>query len=94
MPSSHLVSPIINPPFLESLIEMYRPILAASGPVDTIYLPSSIGKMTLSEDVIPPVAQAGSALRAYCHGDIAVSKPRPASLGVFAVAADAKEQFN
>lgn len=92
MPNNHLVSPIINPSFLESLIEMYWPILSASGPtVDTIYLPSSIGKMTLSKEVIPLVAQAGSTLQAYCHGDIAASSPKPASLGVFAATPDAKE---
>lgn len=92
MPNNHLVSPIINPSFLESLIEMYWPILAATGSaVDTIYLPSSIGKMTLSKEVIPLVAHAGSTLQAYCHGNITASNPKPASVGVFAATADATE---
>lgn len=92
MPNNHLASPIINPSFLESIIEMYWPILAASGPaVNTIYLPSSIGKLTLSKDVIPLVAQPGSRIQAYCHGDVAASNPKPASLGVFAATPGAKE---
>ncbi|SPO00225.1 related to polyketide synthase [Cephalotrichum gorgonifer] len=94
MPNNHLVSPIINPSFLESLIEMYWPILSASGPsVNTIYLPTSIGKMTLSKEVIPLVSEAGNTLRAYCHGDISVSSPKPAKLGVFATSLGGKESL-
>ncbi|KEZ39405.1 putative polyketide synthase protein [Scedosporium apiospermum] len=93
MPNGHLVSPIINPSFLESLIEMYWPILASetSSALDTIYLPSSIGRMTFSKDVIPLIKEPNSTLQAYCRGSISASNPKPAKVSMFATIADAKE---
>jgi len=92
MPYNHLVSPIINPSFLESLIEMYWPMLAASKPsIGTIYLPSSVAKMTFSKHVIPLIQTPGSTLEAFCRGEISADQPKPAKVTMFATIADSKE---
>lgn len=92
MPNSHVVSPIINPSLLESLIEMYWPMAASeAGGLNTVYLPSSIGRMTFSKDAIAATKEPGSLLQAYCRGSISITNPKPSKVSMFATIPGAKE---
>jgi acyl transferase domain-containing protein/NADPH:quinone reductase-like Zn-dependent oxidoreductase/NAD(P)-dependent dehydrogenase (short-subunit alcohol dehydrogenase family)/acyl carrier protein len=92
MPNGHLVSPIIHPSFLESLIEMYWPILAAGQTtLSTVYLPSSIGKISISRDIAELTKEPGSTLRAYCLGDMPLNHPKPTKVRMFATAGNSHE---
>lgn len=75
MPNHHMTSTIVHPAFLESLVEMYWPVIGTGRSVfDTIYLPSSIKQMSVSRSVTSLTKEAGSALRAYCQVDVSRSE--------------------
>lgn len=79
MPNNHMTDTIVPSTFLESLIEMYWPIVGAGrSPVDTIYLPSSVEHMTVSSRVISLLREPGNTLRAYCQGKVSKTNPKPA----------------
>ena len=85
MPSHHVTDSIVHPAFLESLIEMYWPILASGQPsFNTIYLPSSIQQMSVSRSVASLAKEAGSTLRAYCKADISRAQPKPELVDIVA----------
>ncbi len=89
MPSSCLMSPTLHPTFLESLIEMYWPILGAGrSPVSTVYLPSSIGRVSISSRAIDLARNPGGKLRAYCQGELPATASKPAKMSMFATADD------
>lgn len=68
MPQGHQTSMIAHPAFLEQLIEMYWPILGAGRTaVNTVYLPSSIGRLTISQDIAELSKVPGNHLRATCE---------------------------
>ncbi|AEO64476.1 polyketide synthase [Thermothielavioides terrestris NRRL 8126] len=92
MPSGYLTDAVLQPAFLESLIEMYWPIVGAGRrPVGTIYLPSSVDRVTVSLGVQRFTKDPGSAVRAVCEGEIAAgSSPKPAKVNVAAVTGDDK----
>ncbi|KAF2642182.1 hypothetical protein P280DRAFT_425001 [Massarina eburnea CBS 473.64] len=48
MPHHHETDYFLHPTLLESLISMYWPVLSTGGSLDTVHLPSSIGKITVS----------------------------------------------
>ena len=87
MPNSCLMSPLIHPTFLESLIEMYWPILGAGrSPIDTVYLPSSVDRISISRRALDLTKAAGSKLRAYCKGDLPKTAAKAAKVSMFATA--------
>jgi len=93
MPQGFQTNTIIHPAFLEQLIKMYWPILGAGrSSVDTIYLPSSIGRMTISRDISDLTARPGSTLQAFCKGQAPLSHPKPCQVSMFATSGeDSKE---
>lgn len=83
MPSGYMTDTILPSAVLESLIEMYWPIVGAGRtPVDIIYLPSSIQHMSVSTRVAGVVKEPGSVLRAYCRGTITRANPKPALVDI------------
>lgn len=78
MPNHYITDAILQPAFLEALIEMYWPILGAGqSDIRTIYLPSSIQHMTVSAGVTSLTKQPGSTLQAYCRADLSKTQPKP-----------------
>jgi NADPH:quinone reductase-like Zn-dependent oxidoreductase/malonyl CoA-acyl carrier protein transacylase len=89
MPKEFQTSMVIHPAFLEQLIEMYWPILGAGRTaVDTVYLPSSIGHMTISSHIAELTKTPGDTLRAFCRGTLTPSHPKPTQVSMFAAADD------
>jgi acyl transferase domain-containing protein/NADPH:quinone reductase-like Zn-dependent oxidoreductase len=85
MPSGFQTESVVHPAVLEQLIEMYWPILGAGRtPVDTIYLPSSIGIMTISKKVTELTKNAGNTLSAFCKVTPPSSLPKPIQASMFA----------
>ncbi|CAK7224927.1 Type I Iterative PKS [Sporothrix bragantina] len=67
MPSHFVASPLLHPAFLESLIEMYWPILGAGhADVRNVYLPSSLERLAVSARAIELSQKTGNLLSAYC----------------------------
>jgi acyl transferase domain-containing protein len=93
MPQGYQTCTVIHPAFLEQLIEMCWPILGAGrAPVETVYLPSSIGHMTIARNVTELTNKPGDALRAFCKGVAPTSHPKPMQVSMFAmVNEDSKE---
>jgi NADPH:quinone reductase-like Zn-dependent oxidoreductase/malonyl CoA-acyl carrier protein transacylase len=89
MPNGYLTDAVIQPAFLESLIEMYWPIVGAGRrAINTIYLPSSVDQMTVSLNVGRFAKTPGSAVRAICEGEMPTGAPRPTKVSMTAVAGD------
>lgn len=89
MPNNYLSDAVIQPAFLESLIEMYWPIVGAGRrDVDTIYLPSSVEHVTVSARATQLSKQPGNTLKAICKGLIHTDSPKPAKVQMSAVEAD------
>ncbi|KAH7364106.1 BcPKS8, polyketide synthase [Rhexocercosporidium sp. MPI-PUGE-AT-0058] len=89
MPQGFQSSNIIHPAFLEQLIEMYWPILGAGRTsLDTVYLPSSIGSMTVSRNITDLTKTPGSSLRAFCQGNAPTVHPKPVQVSMFATPFD------
>ncbi|KAL5321033.1 hypothetical protein ACEPPN_011843 [Leptodophora sp. 'Broadleaf-Isolate-01'] len=85
MPQGFQSSNIVHPAFLEQLIEMYWPIFGAGRTsLDTVYLPSSIGSMTVSRTVTDLTKTPGSSLRAFCQGAAPATHPKPVQVSMFA----------
>ncbi|ORY57854.1 lovastatin nonaketide synthase [Pseudomassariella vexata] len=89
MPNHSMTSTIVHPTFLESMIQMYWPILGAGrSTADALYLPSSIGKLSISRGITSLTSQPGSTMQAYCQADFPVSGPRPTKVTLFATASE------
>ncbi|TVY13419.1 Reducing polyketide synthase PKS2 [Lachnellula arida] len=89
MPQGFQTSTIIHPAFLEQLIEMYWPILGAGRTsVSTVYLPSSIGRLSISRDITELQERPGNTLRAFCKGAAPLLHPKPTQVSMFATAGD------
>ncbi|KAJ8071429.1 hypothetical protein OCU04_001750 [Sclerotinia nivalis] len=86
MPKEHQEDMIIHPAFLEQVIEMYWPIIdAGQNPMDTVYLPSSVGQITISREITKLMNNPGASLQAFCEGTFSSGRPKPASVSMFAV---------
>ena len=89
MPQGYQTSMIIHPVLLEQIVEMYWPILGAGQiSMNTIYLPSSIGRMTVSREISCLAQTSGNSLRVFCKGDPKPLHPKPMHVSIFATAAD------
>ncbi|KAI1491433.1 hypothetical protein F5X96DRAFT_478283 [Biscogniauxia mediterranea] len=85
MPNHHVTDTIIQPSLLESLVSMYWPIASAGrGNIDTIYLPSSVSRISISKDIKKTAQQPGNILHAYCQGIISSNNPKPTKVTMFA----------
>ncbi|KAM0324053.1 hypothetical protein ACHAQA_008241 [Verticillium albo-atrum] len=91
MPNNYMTNTILHPTFLESVIEMYWPILGAGrASVNTVYLPSSLGRMVLSSNITALTKEPGSSLRAFCKAAFptSTSEPRPTKVSVLAATSE------
>ncbi|KAI0001395.1 ketoacyl-synt-domain-containing protein [Xylariaceae sp. FL0662B] len=85
MPNHYVTRTVIQPALLESLVSMYWPI-ASSGKEspDTIYLPSSVSRISISKNVTELDQTPNEVLRAYCVGSLPQDSPRPTKMSMFA----------
>ncbi|TLD08427.1 uncharacterized protein PgNI_07432 [Pyricularia grisea] len=85
MPQEVLASPVIHPCLLESLIGMYWPMVTSGdAAIKTVYLPSSLGKISISTDAIQVCKEPGRSLLAYSQADSPTGSSRPMSVNSFA----------
>jgi len=90
MPKEYQTDSVIHPAILEQLIEMYWPILGAGRvSIDTVYLPSSIRRISISHSVTNLTKTPGDCLRASCTGLRPVLHPRPVQMSMTATSQDA-----
>lgn len=77
-------SAVLHPTLLESIIEMYWPILGGEDSTkpaqDIVYLPSSIRHLTVASDISKRMA--GSDLQAYCTAGFDKSDPQPSNVDI------------
>lgn len=77
-------STVLHPTLLESILEMYWPILNGDSieqpAQDTVYLPSSIRHMVIASDV--PVKTGDSQLQVYCSAGFNKLDPQPTSVEI------------
>ncbi|KAI1076604.1 ketoacyl-synt-domain-containing protein [Whalleya microplaca] len=85
MPNHYVTRTVIQPSLLESLISMYWPI-ASSGrdTLDTIYLPSSVSRISIYKDIAEISQKPSEVLHAYCVGSLPADSPRPTKMTMFA----------
>jgi acyl transferase domain-containing protein/NADPH:quinone reductase-like Zn-dependent oxidoreductase len=74
---------ILHPALLEQLVSMYWPILSTMGPLHTIYLPTSIGKFTVSLGATDDLNAPEYSLQATCMASGPLSDRRPNKLSMF-----------
>ncbi|KAI0914186.1 ketoacyl-synt-domain-containing protein [Ustulina deusta] len=85
MPNHYISEAIIQPAFLESLISLYWSIAEnGRGAIDTVYLPTSVSKISISRETTAATAQPGHRIQAYCQGTLPVDTPRPTKIAIFA----------
>ncbi|KAI1114223.1 ketoacyl-synt-domain-containing protein [Nemania sp. NC0429] len=85
MPHHFVSEAIIQPAFLESLISLYWSIVGNGlDAIDTVYLPTSASRVSISKDVVSAIQQPGQGIRAYCQGTLSASTPRPTKISIFA----------
>ncbi|TGO87053.1 hypothetical protein BPOR_0254g00030 [Botrytis porri] len=86
MPKEHQEDMIIHPALLEQVIEMYWPIIeAGKTSLDTVYLPSSVGQITISREITKFMRSPGASLRAFCEGTFLSGYPKATNVSMFAV---------
>lgn len=84
----------LHPATLESIIEMYWPILhnhETEKLRDTVYLPSSIRHMLITTNDSTPAQPLNPALQAYCSAEFGKSQPRPTNVDILATAASSAD---
>jgi NADPH:quinone reductase-like Zn-dependent oxidoreductase/malonyl CoA-acyl carrier protein transacylase len=86
MPNHYESDYILHPTFLEQLIEMYWPVLGAGGAMDTVHLPSSIGKISVSSKLSQYLNGPGSKLPAFCEPSSTLSNIKSNKLSMFVLA--------
>ncbi|KAH7413894.1 hypothetical protein DE146DRAFT_601832 [Phaeosphaeria sp. MPI-PUGE-AT-0046c] len=69
MPEHQESDYIVHPTVLEQLITMYWPILYASGHLDTVHLPSSLGTITISSAAYAYLKEPKNAVQAFCNSE-------------------------
>ncbi|TLD14962.1 hypothetical protein PspLS_10834 [Pyricularia sp. CBS 133598] len=85
MPQEVLASPVIHPCFLESLIGMYWPVVTSGdAAVKIVYLPSSLGKISVATDAFDIYTEPGRSLLAYSHATPSPGLSRPLRVNTFA----------
>jgi acyl transferase domain-containing protein/NADPH:quinone reductase-like Zn-dependent oxidoreductase len=85
MPNHHITPAVFQPALLESLISMFWPI--ADGGRDgtnTIYLPSSVERVTISKNITEATKEPGTVLNAYSQGRFSTDAPKTTKMTMFA----------
>jgi NADPH:quinone reductase-like Zn-dependent oxidoreductase/malonyl CoA-acyl carrier protein transacylase/NAD(P)-dependent dehydrogenase (short-subunit alcohol dehydrogenase family) len=90
MPEHQETNYFIHPTILEQLITMYWPVLSASGPLSTVHLPSSIGKVTVSSKASTYLQDQAKTLQTYCEPSAELSNLKSNKLSMVATT-DANE---
>jgi acyl transferase domain-containing protein/NADPH:quinone reductase-like Zn-dependent oxidoreductase len=85
MPENHETTYLLHPTVLEKLVIMYWPILSALGPLRTVHLPSSIGKVTVSSKVVEYLQKPVNSLEAFCEPSSVLSDLQSNKLSVVAM---------
>lgn len=83
----------LHPATLESVIDMYWPILRnhdTEQTRDTVYLPSSIRHMTIATNDVSSAHPSEPGFSAYCSAEFGKSQPRPTSVDILATAASSE----
>ena len=89
MPNHHITGAIIQPAFLESLISLYWPIASTGrNGINTVYLPSSLSRLSISKDVVAKCSKPGQTLEAYSQGIVPSNKPSPVKISIFGIVDD------
>jgi acyl transferase domain-containing protein/NADPH:quinone reductase-like Zn-dependent oxidoreductase len=73
MPHHYETDYILHPAFMEQLVSLYWPIIAAAGETNTVHLPASIGRVTVSARALSEQQKPGFALHALCEARATVS---------------------
>ncbi|KAI1424757.1 ketoacyl-synt-domain-containing protein [Xylaria sp. FL1777] len=85
MPNHYLSDAIIQPAFLESLISLYWSIVEnGQDVIDTVYLPSSISRISISKEITAAAQEPEYRMQAYCQGTLPISMPKPTKVAIFA----------
>jgi NADPH:quinone reductase-like Zn-dependent oxidoreductase/malonyl CoA-acyl carrier protein transacylase len=90
MPEHQETNYFLHPMVLEQLITMYWPILSASGPLSTVHLASSIGKVIVSSKASAYLQDRSNTLQAFCKPSAKLSNLRSNTLSMIAMT-DASE---
>jgi NADPH:quinone reductase-like Zn-dependent oxidoreductase/malonyl CoA-acyl carrier protein transacylase len=89
MPNGYLTDAVVQPALLESIIEMYWPIVGAGRrAIGTVYLPSSVDHISISPNITKFSKEPGSTVRAVCEGEIELATPKPTKVRMEAVSSD------
>ncbi|KZM21666.1 uncharacterized protein EKO05_0000979 [Ascochyta rabiei] len=83
MPHHQETSYVMHPAFIEQLISVYWPVLSATGPLSTVHLPSSIGKVTVSSRTLKTLQAPGDSLQAICEPIRPVFDNKPNTFSIF-----------
>ncbi|GAW12429.1 hypothetical protein ANO14919_017950 [Xylariales sp. No.14919] len=85
MPNHYISEAIIQPALLESLISLYWSI-AENGrdAIDTVYLPTSVSRISISKEITAVTQQPGQSIQAYCQGSLPIGTPKPTKITIFA----------
>lgn len=83
MPNQHMSSTVLHPTFLEAVIQMYWPVLLESSSADTVFLPSSVGRISISSDITALTkTEPATTLQTYCKAELVTSEDQPQSTDV------------
>ncbi|KAI1864983.1 uncharacterized protein JN550_008529 [Neoarthrinium moseri] len=89
MPNHHISPAVLQPALLESLISTYWPIAdGGHGGIDTIYLPSSVDRITISKKITEATKEPGKLLNAYSQGHFSMDAPMTTKISMFAASMD------
>lgn len=99
MPSEHVSCEVIQPNLLEAIIQAYWPVAlnngTGSGTDATAYLPSSIGGLKISKDLVALAQSSDTTLQAFCKAAFpAISEgeePRPSKASIVAAASSSQK---
>jgi acyl transferase domain-containing protein len=85
MPHHYEIDYILHPAFMEQLLSLYWPVIAATGEMNTVHIPASIGRVTVSVRALSSPQKPSSALHAICQPEAMVSNNGMNSYDMFAV---------
>lgn len=84
MPNHHITDAVVQPAFIESLISLYWPIAdRGEDALDTVFLPSSVERVTISSHASEATTTPGQTLQAFCHGSVPSHGSTPIKVNMF-----------
>ncbi|KAI0967566.1 ketoacyl-synt-domain-containing protein [Xylaria arbuscula] len=93
MPNHYMSESIVQPAFLESLISLYWSISQnEEDAIDTVYLPTSVSRISISKEITAATQQPGCTIQAYCQGTLPVGIPKPTMVSILATSATAASE--